>query len=504
MEKEQITYNAMPTKKVAIYLRKSRSDEGIEALRNHKAVLTRLAEGRGFEYEIFEEIGSAISLDIRDELNRLLSRLDEFSHVLVMDIDRLSRSIADMEGIKKQLQYHNVKILTPTQEIDLNNESQEMVMDFQSVIAKAEYQQIRKRMRIGKIEGARRGHWVNGVAPLGYKYDKKIKKLVINEQEYPLAREIFTLALKNMSYREIAINLNMRGYRTRSGNMFKDASIKAILINRAYVGDVVYRQKSKVKGGQDEVVIYPNAHPAIVTETEWLEVQRLIQSRRTNVGKTATFVKSAIQGLVYCGCCGAKLTIDSSKGETYIKGCWRTDAFGNRCPNKAIKAKVIEKEIVKGMRAYRDMVEERVRQLLNFNDSGIKDELIAKMEGIKEEVKRQESILKKLLDSYLEGIIDKDMYMAKKKEKEDAVKLLKDDIRRIELQLDSMDVSKQVSKLKQVLFGLDSFENMEIQEANRLLMTVIKRIEYKRLPDKSNGYRRAKHETELKIEWVEL
>lgn len=499
------------SKKVAIYLRKSRSDEGLDALRNHKAVLTRLAESRGFEYDIYEEIGSSISLEIREELNKLLDNLDKYSHVLVMDLDRLARSIAVMEEIKKKLQYHDVKILTPNQEIDLNNESQEMVMDFQSVIAKAEYQQIRKRMQIGKIEGARQGYWVNGVAPLGYSYDRNIRKLVINEKEYPLVKEIFNMALRNMSFHEIAVNLNVKGYRTRNGNLFTPASIKTILTNRAYVGDVVYRKKSKVKGGQDTVIVSHNCHPAIISDADWLEVQRLIQSRRTNIGKTTPKVRSMVQGLVYCGCCGAKLGINapSSKdkdraGELYIKGCWKVNGYGERCPNKSIKVVEIEKDVIKAIQVYRDMVEKRIIKLMSQDTSSIEAEIKEKMKNIKAEIKKQEEQLKRLLDAYLDAIIDKDTYSAKKKEKEESIQTLNNDLKILEIRLSSLDTGKYIQKLKQILFTLDNFKIFDVKGANMVLQTIVKRITYKRVPDENSWQRRAKTKPEIVIEFMDI
>jgi site-specific DNA recombinase len=495
----------MPREKVAIYLRKSRAEEGIEALSNHKAVLTRLAESKGFEYDIYEEIGSSVHLDWREELNKLLANLDKYSYVLVMDLDRLARSLVVMEEIKEKLRYYGVKILTPTQEIDLNNETNEMLMDFQSVIAKAEYQQIRKRMRIGKIEGARQGHWVNGVAPLGYTYDRQKRKLVINEAEYPLVREIFNLALKNMSYMEIAINLNLRGFRTRQGNPFTNHSIKAILINRAYVGDVTYRVKSKVIGMPDEVIVTHNAHPAIVTESEWLEVQKLIQQRRTNVGKVTTVVKSAIQGLVYCGCCGAKLGINppskkANRKDIYIKGCSTVDAFGKRCPNKSIKLEPVEKAVIEQIKILKDKAIEKARQLLNVDNSDLKKELQAKIEAYKAEIKKQEAILDKLLDSYIENIISKEVYTKKQEEKKAQIQLLKDDVRRLELQLEGLDTDRQLEHLKEVIRVIDNFEGLDVQEQNRILMQFVKRITLTVLPDESKGYRRAKLEPVLEVE----
>lgn len=502
-----IPYNAVTTEIVAIYLRKSRSDEGLDALRNHKAVLTRLAEEKGFQYEIYEEIGSSISLDARESMNDLLKNIGKYSMVLVMDLDRLARSMSVMDEIKDTLRYNNVKILTPANTYDLNNESSEMMMDFQSVIAKAEYQQIRKRMQIGKVEGARQGYWVNGVAPLGYSYDKKARKLVINEQEYPLVRHIFKMALENKSYTEIGVNLNLRGYRTRLGNMFAPDGIKTILTNRAYVGDVIYRRKSNIKGGQDTVITAHNAHPPIISEADYLEIQRLIQNRRTNIGKTQTHVKSMVQGLCYCAYCGAKLSIQvmgkDHAGEKYIKGCWKVDGFGERCSNKSIKSEIVEQVIVDALQSQKDKAEKEVKALLKADTSSLEADIRKALTMAQNEIKQIEEKNKRLLDLYVEGDLEKEVYLKKKAQYVEQIDFLKNDCKRLELKLSSLDVDAQVDRLKRVLYALDNFDRLELDEANRFLQTLVKRITIKVAPDTDSIYRRAKAEPEIAVEWME-
>jgi site-specific DNA recombinase len=506
-----MSVNAMATETVAVYLRKSRSDEGLDALRNHKAVLTRLAEQNGYQFDLYEEIGSSVSLDAREKMNELLDNVEKYSKVLVMDLDRLARSIVVMEEIKEKFKYYGVQIMTPNQTIDLNNESNEMLMDFQSVLAKAEYQQIRKRMQIGKVEGARQGYWVNGVAPLGYLYDKNSRKLVINEQEYPLVRELFKMALLNMSFQEIAVNLNVRGYRTRLGNHFSVDSVKTILINRAYVGDVIYRQKSKVRGGSDTVIVSHGCHPAMITETDFLEIQRLIQNRRTNVGKTATYVKSMVQGLCYCGQCKKKIGINvmSSRGkdrsgEYYTKGCFRTDDLGQHpCSNKAMKVSDIESAVMFGIKFHREKLEDRLKYLLNSDNSGAEQEIHDAISMAQAEIKKIEGRLKRLLDVYLDGELDKPTYAKKKTEQEEQIQHLKDDVRRNELRLNSLDTDAQVDRLKKALYALDTFGRLDVQEANRFLQTIIKRIEITVKPDAKSMMRRAKQEPKVRVIWID-
>jgi len=101
-------------KHVAIYLRKSRAEEGEKDLINHENRLLEIARSKGWSYEIYKEIGSGSSLDNRPEVLRLINDIREglFDAVLVMDVDRLSRSVGDQERIFRELQMSDMLLVT--------------------------------------------------------------------------------------------------------------------------------------------------------------------------------------------------------------------------------------------------------------------------------------------------------------------------------------------------------------------------------------------------------
>ncbi|MED1158717.1 recombinase family protein, partial [Bacillus paranthracis] len=108
----------MTINNVAIYLRKSRAEDGLtdaESLENHRNVLTGIAERNSWKYEIFEEIGSSMSISERPQLKILLDSVTNkyiYDAVLVMDVDRLSRDRYDSSLIMKILRDNDVKIVT--------------------------------------------------------------------------------------------------------------------------------------------------------------------------------------------------------------------------------------------------------------------------------------------------------------------------------------------------------------------------------------------------------
>lgn len=138
---------------VAIYLRLSRNEEQLdieEILTSHRQALIKLAKQHQLSFDIYQEISSGVNTE-RPELNKLLDSLEQYDYILVMDIDRISRDNAYAEQIKTMLIAHDIKILTPHGEIDLAQESNEMLFSFQAMMANFEYKQIKKRLGRGRL-----------------------------------------------------------------------------------------------------------------------------------------------------------------------------------------------------------------------------------------------------------------------------------------------------------------------------------------------------------------
>ncbi|MBU3072844.1 recombinase family protein [Clostridium estertheticum] len=115
-------------KSVAVYLRKSRS-ESEKDLDNHRNTLVGVCIRQGWEYNLFEEIASGESLEMRPEAQKLLKYIEEelYDAVVVMDIDRLSRSgNSEFENIKKILIDSNTMLVIKDRALDLANAQDDM------------------------------------------------------------------------------------------------------------------------------------------------------------------------------------------------------------------------------------------------------------------------------------------------------------------------------------------------------------------------------------------
>jgi site-specific DNA recombinase len=191
--------------KVAIYVRKSREEETEETLNRQQAVLIDLCEKNDWSWELFKEVGSSQDLEEREELQKMLEKIKlfYFDAIVVADLDRLSRNVIHFGQIKLLIVNAGVPVVTPSKTFDFSNESDDMFSDFMSVIAKSEYQQIKKRLVRGTRQSAKQGNWQGKKNPVGYKYNRVTKKLEPSE-DAPIIKKMFKLYLEGMSTKDIA------------------------------------------------------------------------------------------------------------------------------------------------------------------------------------------------------------------------------------------------------------------------------------------------------------
>src|SRR5439155_14669550 len=128
----------------------------------------------------------------------------------------------------------------------------ELLRQFQGMIAGYERAQIRERTRRGKLHRARTGHQaVMAGAPYGYRFIKKTEHTEgyweINETEAEVVREVFRrYTEEQVAIAELARWLTARQVPTRTGKTVWDRStVWGMLRNPAYRGQAAYG-KTKV------------------------------------------------------------------------------------------------------------------------------------------------------------------------------------------------------------------------------------------------------------------
>jgi site-specific DNA recombinase len=193
---------------------------------------------------------SGASLD-RPALQALLSevRAGKINIVVVYKVDRLTRSLADFAKLVELFDQHQVSFVSVTQSFNTTTSMGRLTLNVLLSFAQFELEVIGERVRDKIAASKRKGIWVGGPVPLGYRcVDKKV---VVVPEEAEAVRTIFARYLALGSIGALIEDLDQRGIRTkanrridgrvRGGIRFGVGPLAYLLRNRFYIGEVVYR-----------------------------------------------------------------------------------------------------------------------------------------------------------------------------------------------------------------------------------------------------------------------
>src|SRR6266436_2428767 len=190
---------------------------------------------------------SGASLD-RPALQVLLAdvRAGKINTILVYKVDRLTRSLADFAKLVELFDQYGVSFVSITQSFNTTSSMGRLTLNVLLSFAQFEREVIGERVRDKIAASKRKGIWVGGPVPLGYR--SVDKKLEIVPEEADLVRKIFDDYLRLGSISALAASLNAEGLkpkprrlangRTVAAACYRVGSLAHLLRNRFYVGEV--------------------------------------------------------------------------------------------------------------------------------------------------------------------------------------------------------------------------------------------------------------------------
>jgi site-specific DNA recombinase len=497
-------------KKVAIYSRKSRPDETEEVLQRQLAFLVDMCVQNNWEFEVFQEVGSSQDIN-RPELNKMLEKVQSYHYdaIVITDQDRLSRTTVGFAQIKEILTNYGVQVVTSSKIYDYTTQEDDLMSDMQSIVAKQEYLNIKKRLVRGKRQSAKEGNWVGGKTPVGYDYDHKTKKLVPNEIA-PTIKRIYEMYLSGYTTTEIARQFELEGILTPSGSKWDKARISVVLANPVYKGTVIYG-KTKVskiskkpsgtprqlKTSEGEQIIIENAHEPIVTVDDWGNAKAIREGRLTKP-PGARIGKVIFTGLIKCSLCGRVHSFQRRKGmELRVTSCqtrhYYEDGNYTVCQNKGVRLDLFEEvffskfsKFVKDLEFYLEDIKGNIK-VDEINPIDEKSSLDTQIKRIDQQIKRVQQGF--IMEIFTEEDAQKQIKQLKAQREHLEGQLERLNSKSADEQLDGLQAV--IEKLKSLLHGSSDLETKEI---NHLLTSLIDHIEYKRVGNH-------KAEIEMKIHY---
>lgn len=327
---------------VGLYIRLSREDDDktleSESITNQKSLLLQYVKENNLRvYDIYIDDGYSGTNFDRPNFNRLLNdiELGKINMVITKDMSRLGRDyIGTGNLIEKYFPEHNIRYIAVTDNIDTfldstNND----IAPFKAIMNDMYAKDISKKIKSSLKAKMKEGKWVGGRTPFGYDQDKDNKNhLVINTEQAIIVKRIFDMCLEGLSFFKIAKQLTSEkvktpaqyynfkwknNYNLKYGE-WHSKTIRDILTNRMYIGDMVqnrrnkvnYKVKKVIKNNPKDYIIVENTHEAIIDKDVFYEVQKRIPKNKGRNGRKEIHL---LDGLLYCGNCGHRISIQSRR-----------------------------------------------------------------------------------------------------------------------------------------------------------------------------------------------
>lgn len=432
-------------KTAAIYARVSSDKQREEnTIASQTAALIAFAREQQFEVPrewIFEDDGYSGASLIRPGLERVRDLAAEglIQALLVYAPDRLSRRYAHQILLIEELARAGVETVFIRAPRGSTPED-ELLVQFQGMIAEYERAQILERSRRGKRHRARQGEVsVLSGAPFGYRFIRKTDHSAayyeIDEEQARIVRQIFELySVQGLSIGAIARLMNERAVPTcKRRGRWERSTVWGMLRNPAYKGEACFgkttiapRQRItrpiRMRGGvatrnsasherarEDWITI---AVPPIVSEETFALAQERLQANKIHAPRR-TVTPSVVQGLVSCTKCGYALyrtSTRSSARKIHYYRCLGSDAYrhlsGPVCNNRPVRQDLLDDvvwtEIVRLLEDPRLIQNELERRLMAAREA---DPTKRRDEALRRDLVRIRKAIDRLLTAYQEGLL---------------------------------------------------------------------------------------------------
>ena len=196
--------------------------------------------------------------------------------IVVYKVDRLTRSLADFAKIVERLDAKAASFVSVTQAFNTTSSMGRLTLNVLLSFAQFEREVTGERIRDKIAASKKKGLWMGGPVPLGYRVVER--KLVPVPEEAERVRTIMRRYIASTSANRLIAELEAEGIRTkiqprtsgphRGGIPFRRGSLFHLLKNPIYRGKIVHKGE-----------VYEGEHEAIVDEKLWNAVQARLEHK---------------------------------------------------------------------------------------------------------------------------------------------------------------------------------------------------------------------------------
>jgi len=203
------------------------------------------AEGHGMALlEVFSDIGISGTVRYRPGLERALRALRPGQTLVVSRLDRLARDLVTQELLLREIRRQGADLAScsAAEQAYLGDDPQDparkLVRQVLGAVAEFEREMIRLRLHRGRTLKRERGGYVGGEPPFGWRVARG-GGLEEHPYEQGLLRRMRAMRAIELSYREIAAQLNAEGLRPRRGRAWSRQAVHRVLARERFEGPLV-------------------------------------------------------------------------------------------------------------------------------------------------------------------------------------------------------------------------------------------------------------------------
>lgn len=320
---------------VGLYPRVSTEDQSRfgHSLDEQEDKLKQLCNFKDYEiYKIYREEGVSAKDTNRPKFQEMIEDMKsgKINKIIVYRLDRLTRSIKDLETICTLLEEYNCSLESVAEEINTSTANGKFFIRMLTILAQLEIERTSERTKFGLIGAAKKGH-LSGKPPLGYTKLDKSKDLIIDDIKAEVVRRIFRLYLDGLSVCSICKLFNQEEVLNRH---WSTTTVDKILSNQLYIGNMEYGKRSK-----GEIQIFENVVPSIIDKTTFEMVQKRKQKNLKNFYRKLNYI---FMQKIKCTKCNKIMGGSSSTSKDSTKHIYYKCA----CCKTRINEKRIEKSLM--------------------------------------------------------------------------------------------------------------------------------------------------------------
>lgn len=310
--------------RVTFYARvSSESDEQLNSLGNQVSYYEEfIRKNSAWEYVpgYVDEGLSAATTKRREDFHRMVEdgKTGLFDLIITKEITRFARNTLDSILYTRELLSAGVGVFFQNDNINTFDEDSELRLTIMSGIAQDELRKLSGRVKFGHAQAIKNGVVLGNSRIFGYVKDGG--RLIIDEDEAPMVRELFELyATGDCSMKQIETLFWDKGYRNHNGKRIAHTTMSGMISNPKYKGYYVgnkvkvidlFTKKQKFLPPEEWVMFKDESGeivPAIVSEELWDKANAVLKKRSEDVKGRQGICNHAnlLTGKIYCTHCGA-------------------------------------------------------------------------------------------------------------------------------------------------------------------------------------------------------